>query len=1141
MICFLSVFNSSRLKKSLMLLSFFILISCFSASLGAQSRIIEGLVNDDSGEPLIGANVFVKGSQSGTVTDVEGKFQLEVKDGDKFIVFSYVGYSTKEVSIGNKSIINVTLKESVDLSEVVVTALGVEREEKALGYAVQKLGAKELNITRPVNVVNALAGKTAGVYITGGAAGPTASANINIRGAASLLGNNQPLFVVNGMPITNDLFSFDDGLNGSTTIDFGNAAQIVNTDDIASINVLKGPAASALYGSRAADGVILIETKTGKNSKGWGVSLNSTTTFETILKLPDYQNEYGFGGGGKYSYLDGSNYIGDKEYYEAYGENWGPALNGQLIKQFNSNGEPVPFTPAADNIRNFFRTGLTTNNNVAITNSDASGDYRLSFTNLNRQGIVPNSNLRRNTFQASLGKRLLNDKLSIRANAMYVRSASDNVPNSGYDESSSIMYGWLWYPRQVEIEDLKQYWEPGLEGVQQRYVENLWVNNPWLIANENTNSFQSNRLIGNFNLSYALNDRLSVRFRYGADVVDDQRQFRRAPSTKAVLNGSYREDEISFSETNTELLLGYSSKRNSDFSLDLKVGGNLMRQDANYLIANNPQLKFFGTSESVYTLTNSRAGVLVESQKRRGAINSLFGLASLSYKNFLYLDATYRHDWESSLVNPIVGLDNSSFSFGYPSVSASAILSEALDIPLSSAISFLKLKAAYAEVGFGAPAFAFGNTYTPRPSFGTNSVFTTSRTISDQNLRNERTRAFETGFDLRLFRNRLRIDATYYDMLSFNQVIFLPVAASSGYDFKLTNGGEISNRGVELFISATPIERNDFSWDVTLNLGHNRAVVQSLPDIIESGRYSIIADVFPGDEGGADLEFVAEEGKLFGQLYGLGFLRHPETGEIIHNNGLPMHTDEKVSAGSYQPDMRIGLYNQFSWKNFSFGFLFDGQIGGKIYSRSHALYNTGGTITNADDPLLDMKTTDGRTVYGVSYDQNGDPVYTLEQQGGVVGPGLKWEDQNGDGTIYLLDDGGNRLYDDNGTPLLDLNELTQNDVVVEPGGAGYQGYFYNYYGNGFNRDNIEAATYDATYFKLREVRLSYQFPESWLAKSGLSSMQLSLIGRNLLLFSSVPTIDPETFSIRNGIFVNGFESTQMPSTRSYGISLNVGF
>ncbi|MEZ4987552.1 MAG: TonB-dependent receptor [Saprospiraceae bacterium] len=683
------------------------------------------------------------------------------------------------------------------------------------------------------------------------------------------------------------------------------------------------------------------------------------------------------------------------------------------------------------------------------------------------------------------------------------------------------MYGWLWYPRQVAIEDLRDYWQPGKEGIEQRYVENLWVNNPWLIAYENTNSFKSNRLIGNLQLDYNLSDRLSARIRYGADVVNEGRQYRRAPSTKAVLLGSYREDEITFTETNAELLLGYSSPRNSLFSFDIKAGGNIMRQDANYLIANNPQLKFHGVGASIYTLTNARSGVLVESQKTQTGINSLFGIISLAYRNYLYLDATYRNDWNSTLVNPIVGLENSTYSFGYPSVSVSAILSEMLNISSTSSISFLKLKGAYAEVGNGAPPYAFGTTFTPQAAFGANSVFTTNRTVADAGLQNERTKALEGGIDARFFGSRLRLDATWYNMLSFNQVIQLPVASSSGYDFKLTNGGEIRNKGIEVMLTGTPIKKSRFQWDVTLNIGRNRAIVESLPDIINSGRYAIIADIFPGDEGGSDLEYVAEEGELLGQLYGLGFERGPD-GRIIHVNGLPLHTQEKVSAGSYQPDLRIGVYNAFTLGNIHLGILFDGQIGGKIYSRSHALYNTGGTITNNDDPNLPLSTLDGRTVYGVSYDANGDPVYTLEQEGGVVGPGWNWEDVNEDG-------------------LIDDDELSENDVVVPAGGAGYTGYFYNYYGNGFNRDNIEASTFDATYVKLRELSFGYEFPTQAIERLGLSKLRLSIVGRNLLLFSKVPTIDPETYSIRNGIFVNGFESTQLPSTRSLGFSLSVGF
>lgn len=1106
-----------------------LILCCFVGAVQAQ-RTISGKVTDlANGDVLIGATVMVENTSTGTITDVQGEFTLALPEGSNVLLVSYIGYATERITIGTENTINITLSQGISVGEIVVDALGIEREEKSLGYSAQSLDGKAVSEIKTNNIVAGLSGKVSGVNITSSSNGPTASANINIRGVSSLLGNNQPLFVVNGMPITNDLYSFDDGLNGSSTIDFGNAAQVVNPDDVASINILKGPAASALYGSRAANGVILIETKNGVNggNKGWGINVNSSVMAESVLKLPNFQDQYGFGGGGKYSYKDGTNYIGANEYYEAYGENWGPRANGQLVKQWNSNGEAVPFNSYPNNVRNFFQTGVTASNNVSINHSGESSDFRLSYTNLNNRGIVPNTGLQRNTLQMSVGQSLFDDKLTIRGNGMYVRNSSDNVPNAGYDESSSIMYGWLWFPRTVPIDDLREYWKPGFEGVQQQYAEELWVNNPWFLANENTNSFQSNRLIGNFRIQYDFNENFNVRLRYGADVVDEQRQYRRAPSTKAVLNGSYREDEISFNETNAEILFGYSSdrftseKKNArpDFIFDVKIGGNIMRQDANFLVANNPELKFFGTDASVYTLTNARSGVLVESQKTRNGINSIFGVANIDYKGFLYLDLTMRQDWSSSLVNPIAGLEGSDFSFLYPSASLSWIISDMMDLPQD--ISFLKLKGAFAQVGNGAPPYSFGTTFTPQAAFGNNSVFTTNGTIADPNLRNESTTAFEVGVDARFMKDRFRVDATYYNMLSFDQVIFLPLATTSGYDFTITNGGSIRNTGIELMLSADVIRNENFSWNITANLGRNQAIVEELPEVINSGRYSIIADLFPGDEGGADLEYVAEQGQLLGQLYGLGFERHPETGEIIHQNGLPMITEDKVSAGSFQPDLTYGIYNTFQYKNWSLGFLLGGQIGGKIYSRTHALMATGGAITNEDDPLLDMLTTDGRQAYSVSYDAQGEPVYTLEDAGsGVVGPGLKWEDANNDGVID---------YD---------SELSPNDIAVQPGGIGYVGYFYTYYGNGFNRDNIEAATYDATYIKLREARISYTVPKGKIG--GLQSLTISAVGRNLLLFSNVPSIDPEAFSIRNGLFVNGFESTSLPSTRSFGLSVSIG-
>ncbi len=1079
---------------------------------GTAQTLLTGTVTDAEGEPLINANVLVKGTSAGAVTDFDGNFELEAPEGAKTLIFSYVGYGTKEVAIGDQTNFEVTLSEQVDLGEVVVTALGVERDEKALGYSVQELGNEQIAAVRPVNLTNALAGKVAGVYVSGSANGPTASSNITIRGENSLTGNTQPLFVVNGIPITNGLFSPGDGLNGSTTIDFGNAAQLVNPDDIESLSVLKGPAAAALYGTRASNGVILINTKTGQGAQGWGVELNTTTNVETILRLPDYQNQYGFGGYGFYSYDGGSTYTtASKEidgetrtirYYDAFGENWGPRMDGTPIKQFNSDGEAVPYTPAEDNIRNFFQTGIVNTNNISLSNDFESGDFRLSFTNLNRRGIVPNTGLSRNTIFTSIGQSLFDEKLDLRLNTMYVRSSSDNVPNAGYDESSSVMYGWLWYPRQVEIDDLRDYWKPGQEGIQQRYVEELWVNNPWLVVNENTNSFQGNRIIGNAKVQYNFTDNLNVRFRFGADFNDEQRQFRRAPSTRGVLLGSYREDEISFQETNTELLLSWGTDKfdGSLFDVDVKLGGNIMRQESNTLIANNPQLLLFGTDESVYSLTNNRSGVLTESQVAERGISSVFGLASISYRDFLYLDITGRNDWSSTL-------PEGNNSFFYPSVSLSAVLTDALGLSTTSNFSFLKLRAAYAEVGGDTQPYLLNNFFDPQPLFGANAAFSVAALAGNPNLRPENTRSWEVGADARFFGNRLRVDATYYDMLSSDQIIFLPTAVTSGSESRLVNAGEISNRGVEVLVSADPIRKSNFSWNVTLNLGHNRAVVESLPAGVEDS-YPLVADVFPGDEGGADLELVAVEGELLGQLRGLGFQRDDE-GNIIHEDGLPLLTEEKVLAGSYQPDLRAGIYNTFQFGNFSFGFLFDGQFGGNIYSRTHALMNTGGTITNNDDPNLDLSTLDGRPEYDITYDNSGEPVYTVIDEGGVVGPGVRF---NADG------------------------ELVPNDVEVPT-----RDYFYAYYGNGFNRDNIEAATFDATYVKLREVRLSYNLPQGWVSNVGLERATVSLIGRNLALFTDVPSIDPETFSIRNGRFVNGFESTQLPSVRSYGVSINVGF
>ena len=1072
-------------------IAFLFLFIGFAQSGWAQQKIT-GAVTDNAGDPVIGASITVLNGQEGTLTDAMGQYSIALYDGQTKLVFSYFGFETQTVDVSGKSILNVTLTPSeIQLEEVVITALGVSREERALGYAVQGLKSKDIASVPAPNAVDNLSGKLAGVYVTGGSSGPTASSNVTIRGQTSLNGNSQALFIVNGVPITNGLFSPGDGLNGSSTIDFGNGAQIINSFDIENISVLKGPAAAALYGSRAANGVIYVTTKTGQNSTGWGVSVNSNTVIETPLKLPNFQDQFGNGGYGKYSYSNGATYTGD--YYDAFGENWGPRTNGQLIKQWDSNGEAVPFEAAPNNMRNFFQTGVSTNNNVSISHADENGDFRFSATQLNRRGIIPNTDLSRSTLQTSVGKKLFNNRLEFRANAMYVGSGSNNVPNAGYDESSSVMYSFLWLPRNTAIDDLREYWKPGQENVQQAYVEELWGNNPWMIVNENTNSFNARRLLGDINATYHINDRMNLRVRTGQDMKNDIRQYRRATSTKKVLFGSFREDRLLFMENNTEALLSWANAaplEQKDLRIDAKLGGNLMMQQSSSLIANNPQL----LQPGVFTLTNNRSNVQTEGRYARKAIRSMFGMASFAYKSMYYLDLSARNDWSSTL--PV---ENNSYF--YPAASASVVVSEMADL---GKISFLKLRGALAQVGSDTDPYLLNNTYSPSAMFGGYPAFGINSFATNPDLRPERTTSSEFGIDARFAKGRYGMDLAVYDMTTKDQIIYLPVASSTGRSSRLANGGAIRNTGIELQLYGDLVKSNNFKWNSRINLGANRAVVVSLPEGV-SGGYPIVANMFPNDGGTAGLEYVAVEGELLGQLKGLTFERDAD-GNIIHQDGYPMVSEEKSTIGSYQPKARIGWMNSFSVGNWQANILFDGQIGGLIYSRSHTLHNTAGNLVNNDDPHLDMNAIDGRAISSVSYDSNGQPVYTEEFAGGVVGAGV--------------------MYDSNGN-------LVENTVSVP-----LRDYYYKYYGNVWRRDNIEPSTFDASYLKLRQLSVAYTVPKEKLANTGLEGLTISFIGRNLLLFSKVPTIDPETYSIRNGLFVNGYESTSMPSLRSFGFSIN---
>ncbi len=1095
-------FTSARLIFVLFISSIVSLSSAF-----AQVTVSGQVTDASTGEGLIGVSVVVKGTSQGTVTDVMGEYRLQVPAENNTLVFSYIGYETAQEKVEGRSTINVSMREdSKQLSEVVVTALGVKRESKSLGYTVQRVSGEDITQARETNVINSLAGKVAGVNIVGSSSGPTASSNITIRGQSSLSGNNQPLFVVNGLPITNGLNSPGDGLNGSTTIDFGNAAGVINPDDIEEISVLKGPTAAALYGTRAANGVILITTKTGQNSEGLGVEINSNTTFESVLRYPDYQNQYGGGGYGKRDYVNGTQYFGS---YDAFGESWGPPLDGRLVRQFGSDGEPVPFLPSPDNISNFFRTGRTLTNNVALNYSNDGSDFRMSYTNLDQQGVVPNTDLTRNTFFTSAGTRI-SDKLDVRGNMFYIDGQSGNVPNAGYDESSSIMYGWLWYPRNLPISNLENYWE--VEDEQQRSHESLWTNNPYFLVNENTNSYQRRRFIGNLMLNYDITDNLSVRFRTSGDVNNESRQFRRAVSTRGTPDeqGSYREDELYFRETNNELLITYSEvEPTSEFTYEISLGGNQMQQLSSVTRNYAPGL----TIPGLFNLGNARGNVITDQFDQTKQINSVFGLANFGYQNMIFLDITARNDWSSTLP-----LDNNSYF--YPSVSLSAVITDMFDISPTSPLAFAKIRAGYAQVGGDTDPYNIANVYEFGNIWGGQPVADKSSLLRNPDLRPETTSTYELGTDLRFFNDRIGLDLTYYSISSKDQILQVPLAQTTGYAARLLNAGEIQNRGVELMLRANPVQTaGGFNWNVNLNFARNRSEVVELAEGITN--YQIASDMYPGD-GGQDLSLEARVGEPLGQLVGLDLQRveeGPYAGQVIHQDGLPLVGTEKVSAGTYQPDFTFGLYNTLDYKSFRLGFLFDGRVGGKIFSRSHTMLVSGGAITNEGDEKIGS-ILEGRVEHEpLQYDANGNPPLDadgnyiwgpLVNEGSFVGPGVT--------NVGTAED----------------PEYVPNEEEVAT-----RDYIYRYYNNIFNRDLITTGTFDNTWVKLREVVLTYTLPNAVAENIGLQGASVSLVGRNLFLFTNVPTIDPETFSIRNGRIIQGFESTQLPSTRSIGFNIRV--
>ena len=1017
----------------------------------AQERTIKGRVTTQSdGAGLPGANVLIKGTDRGSTTNANGDFTMS-GPANATLVVSYIGYRPIEMAVGTKSYIELSLEEDAsNLNEVVVTALGITREKRALGYSVQEVGGKQLTQARSTNFVNALSGKIAGVQITNSNGAPGASSRILIRGTSSIGSNNQPLFVVDGVPI-------DNGNYGSgTSVDYGNGASSLNPDDIDNVSVLKGPSAAALYGSRGANGVILITTKSGKGSRGIGVSVNSNTAFDSPFRQPDWQNEYGQGNKGQFSFVDGTG----KGVNDGVDESWGPRMDGRLIPQFDSpvaadgTRTPTPWVAHPNNVNQFFQTGRTLTNNIAITGGSDKGDFRLSLTDLNQTGILPNTDYKRRTISLNAGWNLT-PKLNVRVTGNYVRDGSDNRSNWG-------LY-FIWFGRQVDMEQLKNYQAPG-SIYQYNWNYNYWTN-PYYVLNLSTKFNEKDRLYGNMLATYKFTPWLTLTARTGTDVYEDRRKTKGAARIDN-LNGakqydSYNEEQIFIRESNSDFLLNATHKF-GNFDVTANLGGN---HRYNYY-----QRNYMGATElaipRVWNLGNSRQAKVAENSYTEKTVNSVYAAANFGFRNYLFVDLTARNDWSSSLP-----ADNRSYF--YPSAAVSAVLTDMFNLN-SPVLSFAKLRAGVARVGNDTDPYNLTQTYTYQNPWGSTPSLSENNTMLNAGLKPELTSSYEVGAEVKLWNNRVGLDVTYYEKESSNQILNVNISQATGYNAKLLNAGKLENKGIEVQLSATPVKTGAFQWDLVLNWARNRNKVVELAEGLTTYTLGATAGASTTIRG---MTVEARVGQPYGTFFGQGLLRDPNGNVVYDKSGYPQINPTRRILGNFTPNWIGGLQNTFRYKNLSLSTLIDARQGGNIFSQTINIGRYTGVL---------KETLVGR-------------------EEGIIGEGV-------------------------------VNTGTAENPIYTPNTTriSSEEWHKKYY----SLTNNEATLFDASFVKLREVKLTYVLSGQLFKKLPFRDVALSVVGRNLaLLYSNIPHIDPETSYYNDGN-LQGIENGQIPTTRTIGFNIN---
>ena len=1033
---------------------------------------ISGTIRDaQTGEVMPGVNVFVTSDPStGTSSDGDGNYSLNVADEADSLSFSFVGYQKKDIAINGRSTINVELQPQVQaFDEMVVTALGISRNERSVGYSTQEVDGENLTFSKEQNVIGALSGKIAGVQITGSSgASMGGTQTIKVRGISSLSGEGQPLIVVDGTPISNQNFS---GYSGQ---DFGNLAQDINPNDIKSINVLKGPSASALYGIRGQNGVVMITTKNGQGVSDFQVEVNSSFAIQKATNFMDYQNKYGGGYTQEWQTLPN----GDK-YVQAHAdESWGPKLDGTMVREFSSfypqdptYGQLTPFDAQPNNVKNFYETGFKSNQGITISGGGENSNYRLSFNDSRVRGVVPNTELRRNNLGVSAGIDV-SDKVRFSTNLNYATNDAQRPPQ-GYGYGAT--YFRQWFQRNVEMDKLKDYkyndgtikhWniddDDYLSG---KEPDPAYWSNPYFLTYESPTLDGRNRFFGDVGVEIKPLQGLSISGFIRGDVYVQNIEDKTADG--GVETPGYSVSKYENQEMNYELTVK-DTKGWENFSLDATLGTNMYDEDYSYL-----QQETVGglTSPGYFNIDASVDRPENDSYKREKRIISAYGLASLGYKDTYYIDVSLRNDRSSTLPDS----DN---SYWYPSISGSFVFSEVIDW---DPLTYGKLRASYAKAGTDLGPYQTTQSYIVGSNYGNINTLSLPDNLDNPNIKPSFSTSYEAGIDLR-FLGRVELNFTYYKQETKNQIIPLDISGTSGYGSATINAGLIENNGIELSLSGSPIENNTFAWNSTFNLARNQnKVVRLHPDI----------DVYTHGSttySGVTTYMNSYEGEAYGRLVGPAYQRDEATGKILlDDNNMPMWTQSTTDFGSVLPDFTGGFQNVFNYKNFNLSTMIDFQIGGQFFSRSR---------------LLAAKTGLGKETAAMNDKGNNvrDPV---SEGGGVKVEGI-------------------------------------SNSTGEPVTAYVNA---NAYYNGILGDDIyEPWVTDASYIKLREVRVGYTLGNRILEKLPVQSVDFAFYVNNpVMIWQKAPDgLDPSELS-SGSQDVTWYESAQLNTVRSYGININLTF